>query len=77
MPKFEDAGVFSDGLAQVRINGKWGYINTDGQVAIPAAFDSATPFRDGLAQVTQGGKWQYVDRFGGAVWREGAAVSAL
>lgn len=70
MPKFEDAGVFSDGLAQVRVNGRWGYIDTEGKISIPATFDEVTPFSNGLALVVVQGKWQYVDRFGGVVWRE-------
>ncbi len=70
MPKYEDAGVFSDGLAQVRSNGRWGYIDTEGKFAITPLADAATPFRDGLALVVNEGKWQYIDRFGGIVWKE-------
>jgi len=71
MPKFEDAGVFSEGLAQVRSNGKWGYINTEGQIVIPATFDGATPFRNGMALTALEGKWHYIDREQKVVWKEG------
>ena len=70
MPKFEDAGVFSDGLAQVCSNGQWGYINTEGQIAIPPTFQSAAPFRDGLALASLQGKWVYINVNGEIVWKE-------
>lgn len=30
-PKYEDAGFFSEGLAPVKLNGKWGYVNHAGK----------------------------------------------
>ena len=29
-PRYEDAGIFSEGLAPVKLNGKWGYVNRKG-----------------------------------------------
>lgn len=29
-PRYEDAGTFSEGLAPVKLNGKWGYVNREG-----------------------------------------------
>jgi len=49
---FDYLGICSEGLVVARRGGKWGYINTAGQVAIPLKYDDATSFSDGRAQVT-------------------------
>ena len=50
-PQYEDAQAFSEGLAAVQKNGKWGYINEDGEVVIPFEYDIAFVFNEGLAVV--------------------------
>lgn len=50
-PQYEDGFVFSDGLAAVKKNGKWGYINTKGDVVIDFIYDDAAPFNEGRALV--------------------------
>ena len=50
-PQYEAAGQFSDGLAPVKQNGKWGYINTDGETVIPFQYDIAGLFNEGYAIV--------------------------
>ena len=50
-PQYEDADLFSDGLAPVKKNGKWGYINTDNKVVIPFQYDIAGVFQEGYAIV--------------------------
>ncbi len=53
----ESAGSFFDGLARVKDeDGKWGYINSKGELAIPCTFDDAEPFKDGLALVSKNEK---------------------
>lgn len=62
--KFEisDAGAiagghFSEGLAPVKLNGKYGYINRKGSVVIDFKYNSADSFKNGLAKVkTQNGE---------------------
>jgi hypothetical protein len=46
---------FSEGLAAVSINDKWGYINKNGEFLIEPRFNEALPFTDGLAFVKVGG----------------------
>jgi len=58
--------VFSQELAVVRENGKFGYINREGEFAIPAQYKKARSFANGLAAVLQKGKWGYID--GGGKW---------
>ncbi|MGN1002911.1 MAG: WG repeat-containing protein [Oscillospiraceae bacterium] len=50
-PQYEEAGQFSDGLAAVKMNGKWGYINTQGEVVIPFQYEMAFMFSEGKAVV--------------------------
>lgn len=50
-PQYENAGSFSEGLAPVKQNGKWGYIDTEGNVVIPFQYEMAYIFREGLAVV--------------------------
>ena len=62
--KIED---FSKGLAAVKFNGKWGYIDTTGKVVIPLKYDSARDYSrglKGLAPVKLNGKWGYIDTTG-------------
>ena len=48
---YEFAYAFSDGLASVQKNGKYGYINIKGEVVIPLQYEEASPFVNGTATV--------------------------
>lgn len=50
-PQYEDAMPFSEGLAAVKKDGKWGYIDESGAVVIPFQFDRAYGFNEGYAIV--------------------------
>jgi hypothetical protein len=43
---------FSDGLAAVRVESKWGYIDKTGKFVIEPQFVGAGPFSEGLAAVS-------------------------
>lgn len=60
---------FSDGLvmAMDQSAGKWGYMNKQGDMAIPAQFDRALPFKDGIAPAMADGKWGLINVKGGWV----------
>jgi hypothetical protein len=47
---------FTDGLAPVASDGKWGYVNAKGKWSIEPQFEHAYGFEDGLATVTVGGR---------------------
>ena len=53
-------------LMSVSKNGKWGFINKNGEIIIPFRFDSTRGFRDkaGLAQVSINGKFGYISLSG-------------
>jgi hypothetical protein len=50
-PQFDNAGNFIEGLAAVKVNGKWGYIDKTGEFVINPTFDLVNDFYEGLAQV--------------------------
>lgn len=52
--KYDQIDAFSEGMAAVRKDGKWGYINLKGEEVIPCQFSDAFPpgqFSEGLACV--------------------------
>jgi hypothetical protein len=51
---FAGARLFSEGLAAVLVDGKWGYIARDGKMVIPPRFAEVEAFRDGRAVVRTG-----------------------
>ena len=61
---FSEARPFSEGLAAVKLEGGWGYIDKSGAVAIAPEFERAEPFNDGLAAVMVGGRWGFIDKSG-------------
>jgi hypothetical protein len=63
-PQFGQTGGFSEGLANVQVGTKWGYINRKGLVAITPQFDFAVPFRYGRARVKLGDRWGFIDKDG-------------
>lgn len=60
---YEDAKVFGD-LGAVKISGKWGFVNYDGELVIPAEYEDAKSFSCGFAAVKRNGKWGYADMAG-------------
>lgn len=64
---YEDAKPFADGWAAVMKNGKWGFIDTVGNVQIDFQFDNALSFGQHLAAVEVDGQWGYVSKYGKVV----------
>lgn len=55
---------FHDNLFLVEINEKWGYMNDEGKMLIPAVYDNGNDFNDGFATVKKGGQWLIIDTKG-------------
>lgn len=57
-------GSFDGGLSRWIIGDKYGYINTRGELVIPAQFELTFNFSEGLAFVQKNGKYGFVDQTG-------------
>jgi KWG Leptospira. len=63
-PQFENAQIFSEGLAAVRKDGKWGFINKNGEFVINPQFDGVLDFSDEYAAIKDKNKWGFIDKDG-------------
>ena len=59
-----DVEGFKSGLAMIKVGEKWGYMNTEGKMVIPAKYDDANDFNDGYASAKSGDKYFVVDTKG-------------
>jgi len=59
-----DATHYSDGMIAVRGNGKVGYMDLDGQIAIEPRYEAGGAFAEGLAPVQINGQWIFIDKAG-------------
>lgn len=64
---FDAARDFSEGLAAVRVKGKWGYVDRTGKIVIPAQFEAASSFYNGLATACINGLVASIDKTGRVV----------
>ncbi len=55
---------FQEGLARVRKDGKWGFIDKTGKLVVPCVYDDAEDFQNGMAAVKRDGKWGFVNTSG-------------
>ena len=65
--KYDDVDHFSSGLARVKLNEVWGYIDKAGQEVIPLKYDFADNFNDDFAKIGIKGKYGFVDKIGGEI----------
>lgn len=75
--KYEKLGSFSEGLAAVMRDGKWGYINTKGEEVIPCRYSMCEAFNEGLAAVQKYSEEGYIDTEWGYIDTEGKEVIPL
>ncbi|WP_139796242.1 WG repeat-containing protein [Sporomusa malonica] len=61
---WEDVLPFSEGMAPVKVNGKWGFIEKNGYITIAPRYDDVRQFSEGLAAVKFGNYWGYIDKSG-------------
>ena len=62
--KYEDIRSLSGGFAAVQLEGKWGYLDVDGDLAIPCVYDTAMDFENGSAAVIENGQVIVIDTDG-------------
>jgi len=58
---------FRDGMAPVKIDDKWGFLNTQGKLIVPATFDKVTQFNSGYASGQKDGKFYVIDKSGAEI----------
>ena len=62
--KHDYIAAFEDGMAPVRMRGKWGMISRTGAYIVPPNFSAIRRFSEGMAAVRHGDKWGYVGHNG-------------
>ena len=62
--KYNYVGTFHNGLAVVKLNNKYGFVNTEGEEVVEPKYDEIGYFYDGLARVKLNGKWGFVNTEG-------------
>jgi hypothetical protein len=73
--KYRTVWSYEEGFANAVHEDKWGFLDLDGNLAIPCQFDVAEPFENGLAYVRVGGydeatDWiGYINVRGEFIWR--------
>lgn len=65
--KYDYAWSFREGLAHVRSNGKFGFVDKLGKEVIPLKYDLADFFREGLTIVELDAKYGFIDKSGNVV----------
>ncbi|HMI64625.1 MAG TPA: WG repeat-containing protein, partial [Cyclobacteriaceae bacterium] len=65
---------FNSGLAAVKTGDKWGYLDTNGKLAIPAKYDEATAFDAGYAIAKSGNKYVVLNAHGEESSVEGSGI---
>lgn len=65
---WDDDLMFSEGLARVKIDDKYGYIDRTGKIVIEPKYDEAEQFSDGLALIlNENNRYGYIDKTGRVV----------
>ena len=59
-----DCDDFKEGLARVKQDNKWGFVDKSGRLVVPCIYDFCDDFEDGLARVKQSDKWGFIDKTG-------------
>jgi len=66
--RYDEGFLFTEGLAPVKLNGKWGFIDATGAEVITPQFDAVSEyFSEGLVAVCQSDRWGYIDLSGNVV----------
>lgn len=61
-------GSFSDGLAAVKLEDNYGFIDKRGEIVVKPIYDSAENFKNGLAKVSIKGENVIINKIGDIIW---------
>ena len=66
--KFQTVHIFNDTTyAAVMLDGKWGFVDSNGKMVIEAQYEDARSFANGYAAVKKDGKWGFINTEGNMV----------
>lgn len=65
--KYDYMGPFYEGLARVKLEKKWGFIDTTGNIVVKPKYNEVENFSDGIARVRTGTKWGLVGKDGNEI----------
>ena len=68
LKEYDFIGHFLEGLAVVKLNDQYGFIDKTYKEVVPLKYDSVGYFSDGLAAVLLKGKFGFVDKTGREYW---------
>jgi hypothetical protein len=66
---YDYKGIYHEGRASVRLDGKFGFVDEEGNEVTPLKYDGVGNFREGKAVVKLKGKYGFVDKHGNEVSR--------
>ena len=67
--KYDQAFDYNCGMARIKLDGKFGYMDKLGRLAISNQYSSAADFKGCLAMVMSNDGWMYIDPAGKTVWK--------
>jgi hypothetical protein len=63
-PRFDLAYPITEGMAAVRVDGKYGYLDAAGKVVVEPKYEFTWRFAGGYAAVKYNGKYGFIDKTG-------------
>ena len=63
-PVYDEVTRFEGGLAAVKLNYKWGFVDQTGNLVIPLQYDMTPWFYNGFAAVSLNRKYGFIDKTG-------------
>ncbi|MEO6758803.1 MAG: WG repeat-containing protein [Saprospiraceae bacterium] len=67
--KYDGAFDYQCGMARIKLDGKFGFMDKSGRLVLANQYASATDFKGCLAMVMTVDGWTYIDPAGKAVWK--------
>ena len=62
--KVEDWKPLTEGFCLFKVNGRFGFMDAEGNVTVPPLYEEAWEYRDGIAWVMKGGLWGSINQAG-------------
>ena len=65
--KYDDIGIYKNGIAKIKVNEKWGFINEKGEEFIKPKYEEVQEYSEGFAAVKEKGQWGYINLKGNKI----------